>query len=410
MIEAIPVWPDSLDRITEAWLNRWAEWVAAGRPLVESYDGAEVEKFDPALHPRDPETGQFVERPFDVPSDAPDFGGMSTKETLTYLDENDANVSAVFDPESEVTVDGVPNRATSIDDVPDDPEEANPEPVGDTAPDDAHFTRDDHEEWESTTLDDITSRQSIYDADDASTGVTATSMEVVELEDGTTGFVTHYGDDADLPADADAVDGADPRTADRQMIAYEGSRRIGAELDDELAAFIGNTVPPHTHIDGDGSHEAVIGEEFDGDRVWGAAGQSVDEAMAIDAAAVQMIVGNNDAHGDNVMVDDDGNLGFIDIDHSAGRLSNEDPGTGSGNNADRALNRAAKSLEVVTSLSHSELERDILNRSRALARELDTEAFKSELREELSAWDDELVENVVVNIEELADPNMTVTR
>jgi len=77
----------------------------------------------PELHPRDPRTGQFIERPFDLPDDAPDFVDMGQKERLSYLDDNGADLSDIFDPNSPVTVDGVPNDATSLDDVPDGDED-----------------------------------------------------------------------------------------------------------------------------------------------------------------------------------------------------------------------------------------------------------------------------------------------
>jgi hypothetical protein len=121
--------------ITEAWLNRWAEWVAAGRPsvnrdvadlLVEPRLFAQLD-WNPALHPRDPETGQFVERSFGVPSDAPNISEMDTKETLEYLDTNGEDISTVLDPDSEITIDGVPNNAQSLDDVPTDPDSTNPD-------------------------------------------------------------------------------------------------------------------------------------------------------------------------------------------------------------------------------------------------------------------------------------------
>jgi len=123
----IPVLPDDLETLTEAWVNRWAEWIAAGRPeipdeakLVEPHLFAELD-WNPAAHPRDPDTGKFVERPFDIPSDAPNFSDMSTKETLSYIDENGGDVGGtVFDPATSVTVDGVPNDATSFDEITDD--------------------------------------------------------------------------------------------------------------------------------------------------------------------------------------------------------------------------------------------------------------------------------------------------
>jgi len=124
--DAIPVLPDGLQTLTRGWLIRWAEWVAADRPEIDESDRlvptprhASLD-FNPALHPRDPETGEFVERPFDLPDDAPDFGERSVKETLEYLDDNGAAVDAVLDPDTEVTVDGVPEGATSLDEIPED--------------------------------------------------------------------------------------------------------------------------------------------------------------------------------------------------------------------------------------------------------------------------------------------------
>jgi len=115
----VPVIPTGIETLSDAWVRRWAEWIAAGRPdIAQSERLAEVAELDwnPALHPRGP-NGQFVERPFDLPDDAPDFGGMSTRETLGFIQENDGDLSDVFDPDSPVTVDGVPNDATSLDDV-----------------------------------------------------------------------------------------------------------------------------------------------------------------------------------------------------------------------------------------------------------------------------------------------------
>lgn len=118
-----PVIPTGLEELSDAWLVRWAEWVAAGRPEIpESERLAEIAALDwnPELHPRDPRTGQFVERPFDPPDDAPDFSEQSRRETLKFLDDNGADLSDIFDPDSPITVDGIPNDATGLEDVPED--------------------------------------------------------------------------------------------------------------------------------------------------------------------------------------------------------------------------------------------------------------------------------------------------
>jgi hypothetical protein len=123
-----PVLPDDLETLSEAWLNRWAEWVAAGRPDIPESEQLSEARLDfvPAKHPRNPKTGKFVERGFNVPDAAPDFGELSTKDTLAYLDSQGENIDAVLQPGSGVTVDGVPNNAEKIDDIPDDPDSANP--------------------------------------------------------------------------------------------------------------------------------------------------------------------------------------------------------------------------------------------------------------------------------------------
>jgi hypothetical protein len=112
----VPVIPTGIERLTPAWVIRWAEWVAAGRPEIPESEA--LAEWNPSLHPRNPENGKFVERSFDVPDDMPDFESRGVKGTLQYLQENDADVEAILEPESGVTIDGVPNDATSVDDIP----------------------------------------------------------------------------------------------------------------------------------------------------------------------------------------------------------------------------------------------------------------------------------------------------
>jgi len=121
----IPVLPDGLGTITKPWLIRWAEWVAAGRPEIDRQatnstvyrlTSAVRNEFNPALHPRDPETGKFVERSFDLPDDAPNFADMGTGEVLSFLDENGEDIDAVLASDN-VSIDGVPTDATSLADL-----------------------------------------------------------------------------------------------------------------------------------------------------------------------------------------------------------------------------------------------------------------------------------------------------
>jgi hypothetical protein len=62
---------------------------------------------------------------------------MSTKETLAYIDSEGGDLdSTVFDPTSNVTVDGVPNDATSFDEIPESDEGDSGDGSGDTGNDD----------------------------------------------------------------------------------------------------------------------------------------------------------------------------------------------------------------------------------------------------------------------------------
>lgn len=71
--------------------------------------------FNPALHPRDPDTGKFVERPFNIPDDL-----LSDAERVSDIPAEEI-VSRVDIP-SNVTVDGFDGEAQSAN-IPDNPQE-----------------------------------------------------------------------------------------------------------------------------------------------------------------------------------------------------------------------------------------------------------------------------------------------
>jgi hypothetical protein len=141
VMEDVPVLPDNLRRITEAWLLRWVQWVAAGRPDVTPVDERELvgdataaterrdpreNDWNPVLHPRDPDTGQFVERSFAIPDDTQSFTDESIKTQVAFLDQQGADIDEVLSRNSSVTIDGVPKDAETAAEIPDDPDRANP--------------------------------------------------------------------------------------------------------------------------------------------------------------------------------------------------------------------------------------------------------------------------------------------
>jgi hypothetical protein len=141
VIRSVPVFPDALQEITRAWLTRWVHWVQAGRPEVTPVDDREMEGeprarqemrrnaedtgdgWVPELHPRDPDTGKFVESTFEFADDWRAVTDLTTKEMLQFLQDNDADVRGILDPNSVITIEGAPRSAATIDDIPD----ANPQ-------------------------------------------------------------------------------------------------------------------------------------------------------------------------------------------------------------------------------------------------------------------------------------------
>jgi hypothetical protein len=101
-----PIIPDGTTTITVPLLKQWAAWVAAGRPEVEA-----LRQWNPALHPRNPETGQFVERSFDVPeSDIDVIQSGDPAKLLGFISDTGSrsDIEAVLQDDA-VTVDGIPD-------------------------------------------------------------------------------------------------------------------------------------------------------------------------------------------------------------------------------------------------------------------------------------------------------------
>jgi len=104
-----PVVPTGIEELTPAWLIRWAEWVAAGKPEIPE---DEALAWNPALHPRNPENGKFVERPFNVPDDMPDLSDSSPVEILGFISDTGGDVDAVLN--SDISIDGVPDDINTL--------------------------------------------------------------------------------------------------------------------------------------------------------------------------------------------------------------------------------------------------------------------------------------------------------
>jgi hypothetical protein len=252
---------------------------------------------------------------------------------------------------------------------------------------DAPYSAEEHEDWQESYSDmEIVERQSLWGSD-AKTGASAEHMSIEELGDGTTAFSTRYGEG-----------GNDPEYRSRQMATYKASRALTAE---------GN-VPPHVHAsveETEGDFDKVAVKEFDGQEAWEAPEsyfEEIDRDDYVEQVAKQLLCGNNDLHGDNIMVNEDGDLGFHDLDHSAGRLDQNDP-INNGDIIEGALMHMVKTggyMDVYD--DREQFVQDILDEAQEIAEERGDEV-RQLLEETDNPFLGEMLDNIVGNLDKIQD-------
>lgn len=114
----VPDVPDDPDRIDRDMLERVAKW-----KLRQMKGGAEAgfsRSYNPSLHPRDPETGQFIERPFSIVDDLSELStdsieNANTSEVVQFLHEapGEPDMDAILQDDG-VSIDGIPDDVDSV--------------------------------------------------------------------------------------------------------------------------------------------------------------------------------------------------------------------------------------------------------------------------------------------------------
>ena len=153
----IPNVPDDPDRLTRAMLQEIVRWkagqaaedkegltVSVGRQFDGEASravqaGSEFSRhFNPSLHPRNPDSGKFVERPFDFDLDQRTLDNTPTPDLLQFLKDEGEPVDQWIAGDS-MSIDGIPNDAEGLDDARDKIRERgvpDPDEVGQVDPDD----------------------------------------------------------------------------------------------------------------------------------------------------------------------------------------------------------------------------------------------------------------------------------
>jgi hypothetical protein len=127
----IPGVPNDPNRITRDILEDIARWkmnslveqartAASLPPLAQSLNGTvEVAAdWNPSLHPRNPENGQFIERPWDMDIGLEDINSESTGRLVQFLGETtgEPDMDAVLSDDG-IRIDGVPDDVDTVDEL-----------------------------------------------------------------------------------------------------------------------------------------------------------------------------------------------------------------------------------------------------------------------------------------------------
>ena len=243
--------------------------------------------------------------------------------------------------------------------------------------------------WESADLDSYTPNDvettKGMDAINSTTGNTIQSKNVVEMSDGMEAVYT----------DTDHPDG-DPGLGMRAVASSQFMRALSDDYD-----FHG--VP---EVDGepyDGYFFSAVAPGHDVVEAPSEYVEEVDEEDFYRQAAMQVILGNNDAHVNNVKVDEDGNLHWFDLDHAGGSIHNPDALQKSfkyEDGWDRIFGELARTGQGLNMGPEQEIRSKIFETALDVADEFDEEQIEEAVGR-TSNYDPELVNNMAQNIRDL---------
>lgn len=156
-------------------------------------------------------------------------------------------------------------------------------------------------EWLS--IDNVVDSYGLEEVGAITVNKSSQHMEVVEYENGQQAFLTHLSS-----TEYQDQEGADPIEAERAIAGEKFFENIGLEK-----------YVPHHFVDLDEGYMAV--EAIDGYELNKApeeAKKKVEKDDYLQFAAATILSGNSDMDGRNTMIDEEGNIYGIDIDHSGG--------------------------------------------------------------------------------------------
>lgn len=246
-------------------------------------------------------------------------------------------------------------------------------PATDETYDPREFTPDQVEEW--TGLGDI----------EANHGNSMNAKEVAVMPDGSRMVhtdLTHHS--------IDIEDG------ERQMVGYEAMRLIDPARTVEHAADL---------EEGWFANEVAPGVDAIDAQAEGFADE-VSEADFLDMAATQVIIGNADAHQNNVRVDENGRLTPFDLDRAAGDVTGE--WTGAFGHYDNTIDRIIGELGRTADALGLDIDpEDVLQQAELRAQEIGGGTITA-IQQQSDQWNTEMGETIANNIVALQDGEVSL--
>lgn len=180
--------------------------------------------------------------------------------------------------------------------------------------------------------------------------------------------------------------------AERQMVGYEALKHIDAK----------RTIAHRADIAADGFFANAVAPGVDASDTSMREQEAVDRSSYVDMAAGQVIIGNADAHQNNVRVDTTGNLVPFDLDRAGGDIQSEWVGVLSHyrNTLDRTLGELEKTASLLRVETGQEFRRDVLERASHIASSL-SERTIDQIERDGAKWNATLSSNIRANIEAL---------
>jgi hypothetical protein len=176
----------------------------------------------------------------------------------------------------------------------------------------------------------------------------------------------------------------------RQMVGYEALKHIDPE----------RTIINSADISGEGFFANAVAPGVDASDTSATERDAVARGRFVDMAARQVIIGNADAHQNNVRVDADGHLIPFDLDRAGGDIQAEWVGNLKQyeNTLDRTLGELETTAMALRIETGQRFRQEVLERAEQIAMDLSEQTIDT-IEQDSATWNTRMAGNIRSNIE-----------